>query len=49
MKIIPYRRIVISILWGVWRVRDQLFVTVAGREDKDKQDLQTIKSFHFNQ
>lgn len=49
MKKISYRRIVISILWRVCRVRDQLFVTVAGREDKDKQDLQTIKSFHFNQ
>lgn len=49
MKKISYRRIIISILWRVWRVRDQLFVTVAGREDKDKQDLQTIKSFHFNQ
>lgn len=33
---IIYCRITIPSLWGFQRVRDQLFVIVAGREDVDK-------------
>lgn len=41
--------IAMSTLWGFQRIGNQLFVLVADREDIDKQDSQTIKSFYFNQ